>query len=282
MKSKKSNPPFPMFANDYDHFVDNNFILNLNSAHDDKNEIINVSTNITNEIILQLLKEKKAQLTCKVMCPQTRYRKLFPITNLENFQATIIIPAEEIIGDLLVVLQIIAIEDFGLTGDENFKKIYNGINFKYETCNIIGFSNTEERTIEKETEEDKNIKSICTITKDNINPYRSYDLSEDKIVIMLPKNDYENLILSNGIFPRTKQALLVEGAITFAIDTIKKNDDIDSYEYTWLDSLLFACQKVGYKNFNDDNFINDPSYIIAQKILENPSSDAIKEIALSV
>lgn len=280
MKSKKANPPFPTFSNDYNHFIDNNFILELISAHDDKNEIINVSTKITNKVILQLLEEKKVKLMCRVICPQTRYRKLFPITDLENFQGTIKIPAEEIIGDLSVVLQIIANEDFGITGDENFKKIYQGKNFKYETCNIVGYSNTEERTVTKETEEEKNIKSICTITKDNTNSYRHYDLEQDKIVIMLPKNDYDNLILSNGICPRTKQALLVEGAITFAIDTIKKNDDIDLFEYAWLDSLLFACQKVGYKSFDADNFKNDASYIIAQKILENPSSDAMKEIAL--
>ena len=117
MRSKKANPPFPTFSNDYNHFIDNNFILELNSAHDNKNEIINVSTKITNKVILKLLEEKKVKLVCRVICPQTRYRKLFPIIDLENFQATINIPAEEIIGDLSVVLQIIANEDFGITGD---------------------------------------------------------------------------------------------------------------------------------------------------------------------
>lgn len=280
MKSKKANPPFPTFSVEYDHFIDNNFTLDLNSAHDDTNEIINISTKITNKIILQLLEEKKVKLMCRVICPQTRFRKHFEVADLEKFQATIKIPAEEIIGDLSVMLQIVAVEDFGITGDENFKKIYQGRNFKYETCNIVGYSNVEERTVIKETEEEKGVKSICTITKDNSINHKQYDLEQNKIVIILPKNDYDNLILSNGMLTRTKQALFVENAITYAIDTIKRNEDIETFEYSWLDSLLFACQKAGYKNFNDENFKNDPSYIIAQKILENPSSDAIKEIAL--
>ena len=135
MKSKKANPPFPTFSVEYDHFIDNNFTLDLNSAHDDTNEIINISTKITNKIILQLLEEKKVKLMCRVICPQTRFRKHFEVADLEKFQATIKIPAEEIIGDLSVMLQIVAVEDFGITGDENFKKIYQGKNFKYETCN---------------------------------------------------------------------------------------------------------------------------------------------------
>lgn len=276
---KNRQYPYPIFALGFDDYKDNALCASFEIAHNENNANLIIKTTITNNFVLEQLRTGKFALYCHMECGSTRYRHCFPVPySFVNNKIIYEIDINSLRGDVEIILLLVSSEEFNVEATVDMDDFYKGTTIVFPHSAIVGYSESYTVYINKSNSSKHKGTTSIVVFAPGLQNEEIYNLEENQIIISLPQKEYEGIANLQGSFLRTKHAILIKPAIMYALEKIK--EDITAYEdKDWYKALESACTKNGFTDgFQDTNFKETENYIIASKLLNDPSNASIWEL----
>lgn len=137
MSTKTKSYPNPVLGNgdDYQIEIDDDKIIGFSAIEkDNKNFYCNITLNLEDEIILNLIKDEKAAFFCDIDCVKTNYRtseyaysKKIPLT----------IPRTNVVDNVDVNCYIVAMKPIDNYTHPEFNEMFDGVSFSLEEGDFI-------------------------------------------------------------------------------------------------------------------------------------------------
>lgn len=255
--------PYPVLGIN-ENFIDDinkdNFKPTLNVSSDYRKIKLEVTYQLRNEELLKQIKTNKVEFCMQLYCRSTMFRHSF----LSKKQTEIFeLNATALRDQVEVDFFICAIEDIHSYTNTQFSLIYAGSSFEIEAGDILAFGGSTIFFANKSPEELKNISSFMSIISENMSDEpMKIDYDNDKIIIILSEEDYENygLIKDLSSFTSTLHSSVV---LPVLAEVIRYMETIDGQDYK--DKKWFII----LSKLLEDKKASDP-LIKAQKILDLP------------
>lgn len=224
-----------------------------------------------NPTITELIKECKAEYMCEVNCSGTLYHHCFPSSEPN---LTFRIGRRTVAGRMTIDSYIVVKQPFDYT-NPSFNEDYEGVSFYMEPGDILAIFNQGVYNLDIKYDRLFAAGSYMQIEEDP-NPEHKYpwfDLNQEKIMITLPHNMYEqySLFIHNDLnYMEIVHSSLVYNALVYAL----LNFDDDRYEKKmWHDCINYRIKTE--KDLNEYEVMNDfvdkeMAYDLAQRLLGNP------------
>lgn len=279
MKLKSNQFPYPVLNNNLDDYLNSEFNAKLQIIEQTPLQItLNVQYDLQNPGIKELITNEQATYAIHVEGASSSYRKLFTPKNpsIDDFITFDLSP-----GDISAKMEfnpiIIATEDIVSFKNNDFNTLYYGEDFSIPNIqkgDILAFVETIELNFIFDNRENLNARSMIqiAISKDK---NMHIDTNQEKIMVYLPKNDYEAYInLSKS--SETRQKLLMIAVIlptlTYALERLASEEVDPSLQ--WVDALTDLLNE---NNIEVIDLTESPSKSLeyAQKLLNYPVEDSI-------
>ena len=265
--------PYPILSPYFNDFKEVDFEADITILQTSHSVQINTSIKLTEPYIKQMVEDGIIEYVLQLECAMTSYRESIRFSE-DTFEYKV---SEELLEDKLNIRVFMVasqeLEDYGPT---HLVEDYDGLKFDLDEFSIIGIASYRSVKIEKEKDQIKNVASIFSIVK-KMNNKKSdflFDVNSDRIRIELPSEYIEKYNILNRN-PNNRYALMSIIIAPVLLRTIEllKTDSEDSYSmFKWYDSLL---QLIDKKKIS----LEEDSYLIMQKLLENPLGDALVYLA---
>lgn len=238
---------------------------------------ISLNNKVSNITLEKMLNNKTCAYCIEVSCQNTLYRKSFVF--FEN-NSQITIASHDFFGKVDVQVFIVAtcaIENYSPDGTNSD---YYGYKFKLVKGDVMGFGGVFSFIAEKNWRNLKKLTSFIVIEKNEIieNGPVEYDLSGDRIVIKVSKEDYTKSKNLQGYphIPEIFHSAIIYPALLHAVTAMFF--DQESYEGNkWCDyigQIIESDEELKSINRNDP----DSAVIATQSILKNPLSRTLRAV----
>lgn len=277
MELKSRLYPYPILSAFNDDYLDSSFDFEVNWSNNNGKVVFDIELSLNNSQIEQLLEENKAEYLVHIECSYSFYRSIF-ITSQNKIK--IELEEDELVNTTQICVFIIAKENLKKYTNKNFNQDYSDLSFDLVKGSIIAIGGEWDLRLEKETENHMpSIFSICKLDKENL----SYNIDEDKIIIGLPVEDYENYNLGGKSNEQTIDiinSILIIPALNYVFDEL--SEDISSAqerfgERRWYKVVELALKDYGLK-IDNELFERFSSYQLTDLILDHPTNRALKGI----
>lgn len=279
MEIKNRLFPYPVLCGDTDDYnAGTEFSLELNNSETTHELIINIDYMVKCRAIETLVRLGQAAFVLHIECSSTSYRIALK-SDVPHVDCRI--PKSRVSGEISLVAMIVAKTDIENYSSEDLNEDYSEELVSFKKASILAYQNLPPIYVSKKTEELARNESFVTIIKqtsldpEEIRPL-VFNLHSDKIQVMADQKTYDAFIR----YQQTRtiaMAMIVLPALTFMVTEVR--DDPESYErYKWFQQIDKFYRRLG-RSFvadilqNDDNPVN-----IAQEMLQNPVSNAYREL----
>jgi len=276
MKILNLSLPHPVLGLNDD--VSGEYTPSIEAAPTEEFFIFKISHDLKNDAIERLIDDGKAQFCVEVSCPATIFRKCF--VSREPFQE-IKISQDFLRNRFDVTFFITATQNIPEYSNDSFSYDYEGSKFYVEKGDVIAYGGETKQFAVKDWISLRSIKSFMTIKKDpDSDGNISIQLSPDKILVMVPEDDYKkycSLVGTENISPVFHSSIVFPALIYTLNQMADPNKSADYENYSWYEYLLLRKEndsELQQLDWNDQEHI----VRIAQKILDKPISRVLEAI----
>ena len=257
--------PFPVLRNESIDYKSSTFDVKIDKNVDSTSHIFEINYDIRNTYIKELVNDGYAKVGLIVKSNAVWYRKFFDITNSNIVR----IDAKEIYGRVYLLPCIIATKKIENFYSDDFDEEFKISNISVNAGEIIGIS--DEMVFDAILNNDifKNSSSIFDIISTNEN-YISYDLTQSKIVVMIPKSlhdRYKSIERSSQQPAPILNSMVIFPILVEALEEMKRaSDDFDDTN-SWCKTIKKTIEvkhKEGLMKGLDINGDIDDPYLVAQ------------------
>lgn len=270
--------PYPVLSSFSDDYINCRFVTEVRAVRDIKDIVFYLNILMDNAELQSLIEAGKAEYVFHIECSQTSYRSIVRTVEFENIKR---IPESKLNGKVTICSFIVAKEYLKNYTNSLFNCDYGNMSFNIERGSILAIGGQTNIEIIKETEELSKIPSIFSIirldTDENIG--MKFELGRDKITIQLPNETFYNYKNSINMpaFQPVLHSMLIMPALIYVFETLKCAG-IEEYEtYRWFKGIERILKKSDI-DLNADTLENNPSYELAQKLLDLPIDRALKSL----
>lgn len=269
--------PYPVYSKRHNHYINNSFNVETELTFDFEKAYINLIIDISDYVLLEMLKNNEIALFTHIECSVTKYRELFLIPLRSNGNYTIELPLPSLNENIEVLTVIIATKAISNYENPNLSEEFQNESISFPQYSMIGFTDTEEFTINKKINMNGDIPSIFIITKSEEHDKMTFNALNEQIQIFLPQEEYDIYERSRGTSRRIKQMMINLPVLVEILDSIKNENSHDYETFSWYSILEDAFKKQGYSGFEDTSFIIKNSVELGQSILGQLFKDAMNE-----
>lgn len=283
MRKGKKIFPYPTLNNssNINCFKNSTFEFICEISEDESNIILQDIRYCTeNKTILKLIEEGKAKASIIVECSSTVFRKIYDITEVGmNIEIS-----KSLLRDKVEISCFIYATENIEYSDPDFLDDYEGYSFEIDKYDILAIDDGITTKIEYNESDDKKVSSIFRIIKS----FEETELMKiealNKIIkITLPEKqfDYYDTLKNNDNFQFIFFSMLAIPALIKCFDQIKMTyQDIDEVciNFSWFNSICEAYKKIYNREMDYNDFYDEPSEILAQKLLNNASTKGIEDL----
>lgn len=268
--------PYPIFCCDSKDYENKHFESSVDIEYDMVDATVLLNLVIEDEMIQELIKQKKVAVNCMVDCSRTKYREVFEIGMDEQLHAEIVIPVERLNGLIEITCLLVTNVKIENVENDNFAGLYDNAVVSYPQYATIGYTETEELELNKHIDSSGEIPSIFKITRGADDSKEiSYDASDVYINIYLPPEQYKIYMDYKGVSKRLKTMMLNLPVLAEILCSINEGNN-DYASFAWFDVIDLALQKQGYTPLGKD-FTTRPAVEVAQNLLGALVKDAFDE-----
>ena len=234
--------------------------------------------------LLGLINDGYAEFVFRIECLATLYRE---IVKSGDGKKKVFIPEEKIDSKITVSTYIVAKKNIENYTNVNFNEDYSDISFFIEKSSILAIARQFKIYIEKENDnlgEPSSIFCLVRNTAEKEEKEVKFDIMGNKIKIILPKEEYENIAMLSQSKPNQEilHSSLIFPALVYVLENLK-TDDYDNYDdYVWFRTIKKVLENLEIE-LNWENIESYQSYSLAQKIINYPigrSLEAMKQIGV--
>ena len=260
--------PYPILRNESIDYKTAVFNVRINKEIDNSSYTFKCEYTISSDYINKLVEEGKAKVGVIIKSNAVWFRNFYDIT----YNNTITIDSRDIYGRVYILPCIVATTNIDNFYSNEFDEEFRMTNIKINAGEIIGLS--DELVFDAILDSDifKTSSSIFDIIGTD-DEYMSYDLSQSKIVIMIPRDihdKYKSMENSSMQPAPILNSIVVFPVLVEVLEQMKNNiDEFDeSYNkwYTTIKKNIDSKRKGGkIKGLDINGDIDDP-YLVAQSL----------------
>lgn len=270
--------PYPVLSAATDDYKDSRFAFKVQQELGIREVILNISVELENEDLLELVHTDKAEFVIHIECPYTSYREALEFRETEYVRK---IPEKNLNGKVSVCAFLVAKVNIKKCFNKDWNEVYKGLSFDFERGSILAIGGQYDLHVLKETENLAKVPSIFTICRsaaDNEEEMK-IDIDDHKIAITLSNEGFQNykLLAAMPSFIPVLHSVLVLPALIYVFETLLREGTEDFETRRWF--------RVIEKTLKKDNIILDrdtlnniPSYELAQKLLDLPIQKALSSM----
>lgn len=285
MEIKHKLYPYPVLADYSDDYRSGQFEVNIDFMKEGYQIRINFLATLTSESLKALIADGKAEYVYHMECAQTGFRQILSTGRIAD---SYILSDKDVRGKLQICPFIVAAREIEDYSSAEFHEDYDGQSFNIEKGCVMAVSRTVTADIEKDTDDLANTPSVFSIVRNADVSCRQMlvDMSGRKIVIKLPLEDYYSYkSLSNT--PQAQavlNSLTIIPALTYVLGELKcmsVEDRIENRDSLWYKTVKKALLTRFDCDLESDNFNNQNMIELAQKLINDPISDAFQMLTSS-
>jgi hypothetical protein len=270
----------------YSQFTNSDFSFQYDEEITEDNEFYvlkNLQCHLTDENLINLINEGKAEATILIECASTMIRTNYsvPLTPVD-----IKIPLADLNGKVNISAFVVAKEDIHHYKSDNFIPDYSSYEFEIEKNDILAVDDGYINDISFNDQDDNKNSSIFIVIKDMgiKDGTMQIDYDSAKIQIALPEKQW-------NMYDKTKRisqyqslyfSIVAIPALTYALTKLQNSNDpsveMIRMDYKWFDSFAEAYKKIHGEELDDDAFIKMNANLEAQIIMNAPVTAAIERI----
>lgn len=280
MEIKAKLYPYPVLSHFSDDYKAGEFDVSIDVVRDGYNLKIDFLTTLTSTGLKNIVKAGQAQYVYHLECAQTGFRTVVKTTNTSE---SYVISNKSISGKLQICPFIVASQDIQRFSTPDFHNDYSNISFDIEAGCVMAVGKMVTVDISKDIDDLANTPSIFSIVRNADVSCKEMlvDMSGRKIIIKLPMSDYYSYksLSQTPAAQAILNSLTIIPALTYVLSELKimtndeRMENADSLWYKTLSKTLltqFEC------DIESDDFSNSNSIVLAQKLINDPISDAFQ------
>lgn len=279
MRVKNRLSPYPILFDYRDDYIDSSFRADISAEEHFNDVIITVTYHLSDAIIGDLVRNKKAKFVLHVECPSMSLRRNFETFDTEDQQ---LLNMDEIGEKLEICTFIVANDKIPAYTNPHFHSDYQGLNFHLSKGQLLAIGTSKEYDIEKSGDSLATLPSIIKITKNVSKTKGTITVNTDDsnhISIGLNEEAFDLYArLGRHTFTKTALSLVLLPAMMTVLDRIREAPDAfsDTHWYAVIADLL---ERNGYSVEQLSVDDGDSSVLsIAQAIFSNPVQGSLSEL----
>jgi hypothetical protein len=269
--------PYPLLKKDNENFITSKFEINTEYRHNQKEYEFLLKVNLDEKNLLNLIDKGDVSLMCHLECSKTKFRSIQKLKlGDNNFKINV----SFLEGRLQLYGFIIAEKDIEKYYSKDFDSEYEGNSFFIEKGSILGVSEIPPIIIENRKENISNLPSIFDIMLDKENEVMRVGLTQDRIKISLPLEQYKirNANKTNFHSRNIMNSMIVFPALVFVLNELSKANSITEHgNLRWFAVINKKLNKLGY-NIMEGDLEDSDIFHIAQELLEDLFSEAMDAV----
>lgn len=285
MEIKYKLYPYPVlssFSNDYKR---GSFKTEIKVERDGYNMRLKFSSELTSESLLNCIHLGSAKYVYHIECAQTGFRK---VVKTDKAQDEYVIEHKSVNGKIQICCFIVAVEDIKDYSSSDFHDDYQGLSFDIEAGCVVAVGNMTTIDVSKDIDDLANTPSIFNIIKNSDETCKEMlvDMTQRKIIIKLPLSDFYSYkaLSTNPLAQPILNSLTIVPALTYVLEELKalsvqeRSENAEALWYKVISKVLatqFQC------NIESEEFSNQNMIALAQKLINNPVSDAFTFLSSS-
>ncbi|MFD1609666.1 hypothetical protein [Oceanobacillus luteolus] len=265
--------PYPVLFMNNDDYVDSSFHAEIDVKELFGEVVIYVTYHLDNKEMLGLIEEEACTFILHVEYGQTSYRRIFPTTKVNQ---EIHIPSDKLRGKVELFSFVTANTTIENYTNSNLNDFYKGAPIVFEKGNIMAIGDAIETTLFEDDVDLLNLPSIIKVTQSERSEYMEVDITQDLLIVSLPKYEYEQYIHNRKSV--LKQTILSNVFLPSLVQVFSKLDE--SYDFedsTWYQVLekIFAENNIRIEEVGTDSL---SALKAAQMVLRKPIKTSFEEI----
>lgn len=233
---------------------------------------LHIKQMLSNKTLEVLILDKKAVFNVEVHCRQSFYRNSFLFYEKKH---GISIAASDLLNNVEVNFFVNAISDITNYCIQGSNTDYHGYSFEITNGDILAYGGSVNFPAEKDWQAFMAVTSFMEIREYEANEGPVlYELTQEKVVIQLPKKDYEkyNTVRTAQYLYPIFHSSIAYPALLFALTNMKRTDEYGSS--SWYLNLQWRLEHEPELGRYDIDRIDDIPKI-AQVILQNPTERSL-------
>lgn len=268
--------PYPVYREGSDDYKSVGFETNIELLYNNEQATIQFKILIEDNAILKLIDNNQVGVFCHVECSKTKYRQTFELDGTDREIQYINIDLSQLNGDIEVICFLVTKEEILDFSDENLIDFYSRKPIRFPQYARIGYSKPFETKIVKHLNVNGEVPSIFSVQVDNTIDIMAYELTNNKITILLPQNEHNIYSDYLGVDPKTKLMMMNLSVLTELISKMQNNiEDFESYD--WFEVIREAFVKKGFSDFEATSFKSKSAIELAQLLMPELCKNAFKE-----
>ena len=265
--------PYPILSPYFNDYKEVDFEADIDVLQNPNHIQLKISVRLTEPYIKKMVEDGLIEYVLQLECSMTSYRESIRFSD-DSFEYRV---PEDLIEDKLSIrVFMVATQELEDYEPSNLVDDYDGLKFDLDQFSIIGIASYRTVKIEKEKNQIKNVASIFSIVKKMSNKKKDFqfELNGDRIRIEVPEEYLEKYNILNRN-PNNKYALMsiIIAPVFIKVLDMVKSDSEETYSmFKWHSALLHLMDK---KKLS----LEEDSYVIMQKLLENPFGEALVNLA---
>lgn len=285
MEIKYKLYPYPVLTPYSNDFKNGTFDVAIDVVRDGYDLRIDFLAELTSQSLQTLIKQGIAKYAYHLECAQTGFRKVIQTSKISE---TYTLTSKLVNGKLQICPFIIAADDIKAYTSPDFHEDYQDVSFEVEAGCVMATGKMVTVDISKDIDDLVSTPSIFNIIRNPDADCKQMlvDTSQKKIIIKLPLDDfYRYKAMSNDpLVQPVLNSLTVVPALVHVLGELKalpiqeRSENSDSSWYKVLNKVLltqFDC------DIESEGFNNQDILVLAQKLIDNPITDAFKFLTSS-
>ena len=285
MEIKYKLYPYPVLTPYSNDFKNGTFDVAIDVVRDGYDLRIDFLAELTSQSLQTLIIHGIAKYAYHLECAQTGFRMVIPTSKISE---TYTLTSKLVNGKLQICPFIIAADDIKAYTSPDFHEDYQDVSFEVEAGCVMATGKMVTVDISKDIDDLVSTPSIFNIIRNPDADCKQMlvDTSQKKIIIKLPLDDfYRYKAMSNDpLVQPVLNSLTVVPALVHVLGELKalpiqeRSENSDSSWYKVLNKVLltqFDC------DIESEGFNNQDILVLAQKLIDNPITDAFKFLTSS-
>lgn len=285
MEIKYKLYPYPVLAEYSDDYKSGSYEVNIDLTKEGYNIKVHFLATLTSNSLKQLIKKGRAKYVYHMECAQTGFRKVHITDKIDD---SYLLSNKEVSGKLQICPFIVAVKDLLDYSSDEFHEDYNGETFDVEAGCVMAVGRMVTADISKDFDELANTPSVFSIIRNADATCRQMlvDMSGRKIVIKLPLEDYYSYKSLSGT-PQAQSilnSLTIIPALTYVLSELKTlpvQDRMENRDSLWYKTVRKSLLTQFDCDLESDDFNNQNTLELAQKLINDPISDAFHMLTSS-
>ena len=283
MEIKYKLYPYPVLSPYSDDYKLGLYAVAIAVIRDGYDLRIDFTATLTSAGLMELVTSGKAKYVYHIECSQTGFRA---VVQTDKINYSYVLDNKKVNGRLQICPFIVAVEDISYASAD-FHGDYEGLVFDIEAGCILAVGNTISVDISKDRDELVKAPSIFKIVKNADTSARQMlvDMSTRKILVKLPLNDYYYYKQLNKT-PEAQpilNSMTVVPVLIYVLEELRALTVQDRREYSgylWYRALNRTLTSKFNCDIEGDEFSNKNCIELAQKLVNNPLSEALHMLSL--